>query len=84
MNRQLKKMIKECGDLRDRFFGMTTQNSSEKERDEVLTALHIKRKEIAYKCAEILGVKDEDDAKVIGASIDRGKLSCYVRDMNRL
>ena len=79
MNRQLKKMINECSALSDKLFGMTIQNSSEEERDEVLTALHVKRKEIAYKCAEILGVKDEDDAKVIGASIDRGKMLDYLR-----
>ena len=82
MNRQLKKMIRECRELEQKWFEMTTYNSTDEERKDAWLDVLVKKREVAYKCAELLGVKDEDDAKVIGSSIDMGRMFHYVRELN--
>lgn len=78
MNRQLKKMIRECRELEQKWYNMTVDNSTDAERKEVWLDILVKRKEIAYKCAELLGIKDEYDARVISSSVDRGHLFHYL------
>ena len=82
MNRQLKKMIKECRELEQKWYNMTVDNSTDDERKDAWLDILVKRKEVAYKCADILGVKDEDDARVIGSSVDRGSLFQYLQERN--
>lgn len=85
MNRQLKKMIRECRELEQKWYSMTVDNSTDAERKGAWLDILVKRKEVAYKCAEILGVKDEDDARVIGSSVDRMHLfHCLSRDRQGL
>ncbi len=79
MNRQLKKMIKECRELESKWYGMTVYNSTDEERKDAWLDILGKRREVAYKCAELLGVKDEDDARVIGSSVERGHLLHYLK-----
>jgi len=78
MNRQLKKMIRECRELEQKWYDMTTYNSTDAERKDAWLDILVKRKEVAYKCAEILDIKDEHDARVIGSSIDRVCLFHYL------
>jgi len=82
MNRQLKKMIKECRELEQKWYNMATDNSTDAERKEAWLDILVKRREVAYKCAELLGIKDEDDARVIGSSVDRGLLFHYLQESN--
>jgi hypothetical protein len=82
MNRQLKKMIRECHELERKWYKMTTYNSTDDERKGAWLEILIKRREIAYKCAELLGIKDDVDARVIGSSIDRGHMLHYVKELN--
>jgi len=82
MNRQLKKMIKECRELEQKWFNMTVDNSTDDERKDAWLDILVKRKEVAYKCAELLDIKDEDDARVIGSSIDRACLFHYLQGSN--
>ena len=78
MNRQLKKMIRECRELECKWYKMTVYNSTDEERKDAWLDILAKRREVAYKCAEILGVKDEDDARVIGSSVERGHMFHYL------
>lgn len=79
MNRQLKKMIKECRELEQKRHSMTVDNSTDDERKSAWLDILVKRKEITYRCADILGVKDEDDTHMIGSSVDRGNMLSYIR-----
>lgn len=79
MNRQLKKMVRECRELEQKWYKMTTYNSTDEERKDTWLDILCKRREVAYKCAEILGVKDEDDARVIGSSVERGHMFHYLK-----
>ncbi len=79
MNRQLKKMIKEFSELESKFHKMTVDNSTDEERKGAWDGIEIQRREIVYKCAELLGVRDEDDAYVIGSSINRIGIFNYLR-----
>ena len=78
MNRQLKKMIKECRELEQKWYNMTIDNSTDAERKDAWLDILVKRKEIAYRCAELLGVKDADDARIISSSIDRCHMFHYI------
>ena len=82
MNRQLKKMIKECREFEQKWYSMTVDNSTDAERKDAWLDILVKRREVAYKCAELLGIKDEDDARVIGSSIDRVCLFHYLQEIN--
>jgi len=79
MNRQLKKMINECRELECKWYEMAANNSTDEERKDAWLDILVKRKEVAYKCAEILGVKDEDDARAIGSSVERGHMFHYLK-----
>lgn len=82
MNRQLKKMIRECHELERKWYKMTIYNSTDDERKDAWLEILVKRREIAYKCAELLGVKDDVDARVIGSSVNRAHMLHYVRESN--
>ena len=82
MNRQLKKMIRECRELEQKRYNMTVDNSTDAERKDAWLDILVKRREVAYKCAELLGIKDEDDARVISSSVDKGRLFHYLQVRN--
>lgn len=82
MNRQLKKMIRECRELEQKWHNMTVDNSTDAELKDAWLDILVKRREVAYKCAELLDIKDEDDARVIGSSVDRGLLFHYLQERN--
>lgn len=82
MNRQLKKMIRECRELEQKWYNMAVDNSTDAERKDAWLDILCKRREVAYKCAEILGVKDEDDARVICSSVERGRMFHYLQESN--
>lgn len=79
MKRDLKALLKEHNKISEEHYRMDINNSTNKERNEKWIELLICREKIACLCADVLGIKTEDQAKALAASMDRGRIIRYIR-----
>lgn len=79
MKRELKVLLEEHQRISEENYVMTTYNSTDEERKNKWLEMMVCREKIASLCCDILGIKTEDQAKALAASIDRGRIINYIR-----
>jgi hypothetical protein len=79
MKRELKALLDEHQKISDEYYAMESLNSTGEERKNKWLEIMVCREKIASLCCDILGIKTEDQAKALAASMDRGRIINYIR-----